>query len=217
MPTPAPAEELRNQPEHQFAVLPRAIFAEFFHETEKFYGTGGMADATRQINERAFSPFRQRFNRGYFFTPFKDKAELGWSFMAGPCTAVGWAFTPFVTMTLLCIPAIGELVIGIVELIKALKCKVNGQPQEASLHFRNGLTRIALSPCLALISLLAIPLEVARFITRAFVSLIDLVKQCFTPSVNRDKSDGVSSPDTQGLSQQPVTAGAEPVGYVCSS
>jgi hypothetical protein len=204
---PVTLAELRQQPEHQFGVLPRALFAEFFHETEQFYGLDGIKNGLQDIKERAFSPLTQRFNRGYFFMPFGSKSEFGWSVMAGPCAAAGYATAPSLTMSLLCIPAIGELVIGIGDLLKGIKHKMAGSESEASACFRNGLTRIALSPCLALTSLLAIPLEVARFITRSIITLIDVIKRCLLPSV---KKDDASQANDQGLTPVELqTAGAE--------
>src|SRR3990167_1560582 len=186
------AVELQSKPEHMAAVLPRALYKEFFSEVGRFYGVDGMKNAGDDIICRALSPLTGRVGslakaKNYFFTPYKSWGDFGWSLLAGPCAMAGYTSFPTITFTLLALPAFGELFVGIYSLIKAAKYAMQSQKHDALLHLRDGLTRLALSPFLALLCFIQMPVEFARFITRLFATLVDVVKQCFSVAKSNDK------------------------------
>ena len=164
----------------------------------------GFKEGLSNIEDRILGPLQARFTgsakeqdrygqkitsiraaKAYFFTPYNDFSDFGWGLLAGPGALVGSVFLPHMTMTLLMLPAIGEFVVGVYSLAKAASFAVRaaslGLPDDKQQFFkylRDGLTRLALSPCLALLCVIQVPIELARFVTRSFVTLVDIMKKC---------------------------------------
>lgn len=192
---------ISRNPNELSKVLPRSLVSEFFSERAKFYGTNeneyrnnrirangckdgfkdGFKEGLSNIEDRILGPLQARFTgaaKAYFFTPYKGFNDFGWGLLAGPGALVGSVFLPHVTMTLLMLPAIGEFVVGVYSLAKAASFAMQNNKQEFLHYLRDGLTRLALSPCLALLCVIQVPIELARFVTRSFVTLVDIMKKC---------------------------------------
>lgn len=179
----------------------------------------GFKEGLSNIEDRILGPLQARFNgsdqeqqqqqqqygqrrssmraaKAYFFTPYNGFSDFDWGLLAGPGALVGSIFLPHVTMPLLMLPAIGEFVVGVCSLAKAASFAVRaaslGLPDDKQQFFkylRDGLTRLALSPCLALLCVIQVPIELARFVTRSFVTLVDIMKKCVAVMAAAEESN----------------------------
>lgn len=165
------------------AVLPQALFKDFFSEFNAVYGADGWGDGFASIKKRVWTPFSNRLRFGYFTEPYPNLSEFGWGVLSGPVAGFGCAIVPSVTIPLLIIPALGELLLSMKSLVKSLIKLIQGDTQRAGMYFRDGLFRLINTPCLVLLCVVAIPIELARFFVRCLSSLFHLIKSCFTPSI----------------------------------
>jgi hypothetical protein len=160
------------------AVLPKTFFKTFFCEFNAIYGQDGYKAGFASIKDRTCSPLADYFS--HFASPYRKGSEFSWNFLAGPVAGFG-LLVPYVTGILLIIPAIGELLISMSSFAKAIFYLSKGEKEQASAFFRDGLMRFMLTPCLALLCVIAVPLECIRFLVRCVSTLVHVVRACFRP------------------------------------
>lgn len=151
--------------------LPGAFYEGTESDVHRFYTP---ADA---FNRRICGPLTTCFStpRHFFFRPYGSGASAVDGFISGlfipglcvlnPVAAVG-----------VCIGALIELVLGFAFAVKALVHAVKGETAMAKQYAWDGLSRLMLSPVLALLSIISMPIEMIRFFTRSISTLINFVK-----------------------------------------
>lgn len=174
-------------PEEFSSVLPWSLVKELFNERNNFYGTNGFCDGLMNVSDRVLGPLRARFVssqenqsafKTYFFAPYKTLGDFGGGLLSGPAALCGWSMIPTATAIVLMLPAIGEFLVGVYSLLKAAQVVMhNGRTQDVQKYFHDGLTRLALSPCLAFLCIIQVPIELARFVSRSVVTLVEVVKK----------------------------------------
>ena len=153
-------------------VLPMQLLLDVMRESSRYYG---LAD----IKKRAFDPLFTRCTadrQSYFFSPYRRPTQGLAGFVAGPFLAGFFIYSPAVAMFAVSAAALGELFIGLASLIKSIGCLMQGDRQKAGEYLKDGLTRLLLSPCLLVLAVVAIPVELVRFITRLGVTIIEAIK-----------------------------------------
>lgn len=165
------------------SVLPKALFKTFFSEFNAIYGQEGFKAGFANLKDRLWLPLADRCRFSYFASPYRSVGDFGWNFLAGPVAGFGSVLVPYVSVTLLIIPALGELLMSLSSFAKSLFYLCKGDTKQAGAYFRDGLMRFMLAPCLAILCVVAVPFEVVRFIVRCISSLVHAVKSCFTPTM----------------------------------
>jgi hypothetical protein len=136
--------------------------------------------------------------KNHFFRPYASGASFFDGFAFGFFIPSLTALSPAAAIGA-CLSALGELVIGMGALLKSLFYLAKGDTGLAKRYALDGITRVMLSPVLAIVSLLAMPVEVVRFFTRTIVTLFELVKDCCAP--RHDNTIPVAQPVEP---QQPI-------------
>ena len=180
-----------------------SCFAEVFLSIRSlgiFYGTdnNGQRDSClssiqKALDNRIGNPVVKWYEDPHtcFFKPYTKPLEGFNAFVNGFFTPVWtlisglgilWAASnPAWLLLQLCGPAIIELCSGIVSLgqalwyqVKAMHYESPEDQEEANVYFLDALTRFALVVPLAIVTLIATPLDFVRFITRSIATLVDV-------------------------------------------
>lgn len=173
------------------------------------------------IQARFVTPFQMRANASYF----TERYRSGRSFFAGVAAGPGLCLLGyFLDLSFILLPAMIEFSRGIYALLAALMHKISGEDDLARKYAKDGLARLLLSPCLTLLSVLALPIELVRFVTRSVATIVDVVKsfqekreqsQCADSS--QTSRVGPQYPSHQFLHGKPVVVQGIPVGQVVPS
>jgi hypothetical protein len=168
-------------------------------DIRSFYGTDKNSQSTTYSNsislamqDRIVKPISEAGYhwRSQFFKPYSPYTAFNRpvttahnvinGFLAGPGLAIfliigalGIFSNPYSALIAAAIPAVKELVVGIVSLCQGLHRLRTGDPT-ANRYFLDAATRFALVLPLAIVSTAALPFEVVRFVTRSVASLFYL-------------------------------------------
>ncbi len=162
----------------------------------QFYGTdqnnnqaGYGATLLDALNNRIMEPVVGLWQQGHscFFKPYETITQGFQGFLNGPpnvvltlLAALGIYGNIYLMATLSCLPAIISLIAGIVSLGQALFYKIKSSNQDieiqskASEYLLDAVTRFALIVPLAVLSILATPIDFIRFFTRSIATLVQL-------------------------------------------
>jgi hypothetical protein len=150
-----------------------AFFQSTQQEVHEFY------TPTQAIETRVFGPVKTVFNnpKNHFFKRYESAASFVDGVVHGLFIPTLTVFSPSAAIGA-CLAAISELIIGIGSLGKAIYHLAKGETNKAKQYAWDGLSRLMLSPIMAVVSLLAMPVEVIRFFTRSIASLVHMAKNC---------------------------------------
>jgi len=162
-------------------------------ELAQFYGTDGAShrdtyssSISRAINSRVMEPVKDccEQRRDYFFKPYSSISDGVLGLFHGPVRSalivaralgmLGVFSSPYFIIAQICLPAVIELLAGLVSLSQALyhagKSVLNRSEKEldkSKEYLLDATTRFSLVIPLVLVCSVALPFELARFFTRS--------------------------------------------------
>ena len=166
----------------------------------KFYGTdshgerdGYLSTINRAMKDRVVTPINECLGqkRKYFFKPYNSAPQLLYNSIHGYFltsnayyASMGMLSNSLFTLSMLCLPAVIELVSGITSLLSALYhltiAKTRNDRAEltkAKEFCLDATTRLVLVIPLAAVSIASIPFEIARFFTKTISILTKVITE----------------------------------------
>ncbi len=138
----------------------------------------------------AWYPVRDRLNSEYFLLPYTKVSCGVKGFFAGPFMAAAVTMSPSLEVPILSevarialvVPALLEFSQGLIYMIKALYYKIAGDDVRARMYFRDGATRLFLTPCLLIAAVVSVAIEFIRFLSRLAMTIVHAFRGMNAPT-----------------------------------